>query len=363
MNKVITIHLHGRAFQVEEPGYNKLQQYLAEAATRLDKDPDKEEIVSDLEQSIGEKFNRFLTPGKTVIMEKEVEVVLNEMGPVQAEEGRENKDQEAPQPSTTVKRLYKIRESAMISGVCMGLAAYLNVDVTLIRILTVILVLLTHGFMVVAYIIMAIILPTAKTSAEQAAAFGQPFTAQDLVNRAKEEYLRFSSKDERRKWKNEFKKWKYETKEKFRQERRERGAQYYAARGPWIVFPFLGLLTLVLTIIWIVGLVSLISHGTIFGWLIPAALPLWVAILIWLCLYSFVVWPIKAAKYAFYYNKGQDGQIHHHHYHNGFLDTIAWLAFMAVLVWFVWHYIPAAHPYLEKAQLWISHIVASARSR
>jgi hypothetical protein len=36
MNKVIAIHLHGTAFQLEEGGYETLRAYLDNAARQLD---------------------------------------------------------------------------------------------------------------------------------------------------------------------------------------------------------------------------------------------------------------------------------------------------------------------------------------
>jgi phage shock protein C len=48
----------------------------------------------------------------------------------------------------------------MVCGVCSGLAAYLNMDPTLVRVLWVVCTLLTAvGIGVVAYIIMAVIIP------------------------------------------------------------------------------------------------------------------------------------------------------------------------------------------------------------
>jgi phage shock protein C len=48
----------------------------------------------------------------------------------------------------------------MICGVCAGLAVYLNMDPTLVRVLWVILSLITAGGIgLVAYIIMAVIIP------------------------------------------------------------------------------------------------------------------------------------------------------------------------------------------------------------
>ena len=101
MNKVITINLNGRAFLLEEGGYEKLQTYLQDSRGRLGQDPDKEEIIKDLEQAVAEKFGRFLTAGKTVVLEKEVDEVIKEMGQV---EGGQKTDDNAAASSETPKR-------------------------------------------------------------------------------------------------------------------------------------------------------------------------------------------------------------------------------------------------------------------
>lgn len=56
------------------------------------------------------------------------------------------------------KRLYKSRENKMIDGVCAGIADYLNLDPTLVRLLWVVLCAMGgSGFL--AYIVAAIIIP------------------------------------------------------------------------------------------------------------------------------------------------------------------------------------------------------------
>jgi phage shock protein C len=57
------------------------------------------------------------------------------------------------------KKLYRSRTDRMILGVCGGLAKYLGMDVSLVRIITVLLAIATGGFGVLAYFIMAIIVP------------------------------------------------------------------------------------------------------------------------------------------------------------------------------------------------------------
>lgn len=56
------------------------------------------------------------------------------------------------------KRLYKSTRDKKICGVCGGIAEYLNVDPTVIRLITV-LIALAWGSGVLAYIILAFVMP------------------------------------------------------------------------------------------------------------------------------------------------------------------------------------------------------------
>lgn len=60
------------------------------------------------------------------------------------------------------KRLYRSKEQNVIGGVCGGLAEYFDVDVTLVRLVTVVLFFAT-GIGLLAYIIAWIIMPLAPT--------------------------------------------------------------------------------------------------------------------------------------------------------------------------------------------------------
>jgi phage shock protein C len=59
-----------------------------------------------------------------------------------------------------MKTLTKSSSNKMICGVCAGLAVYLNMDPTLVRVLWAILTLITAGGLgIIAYIIMAVVIP------------------------------------------------------------------------------------------------------------------------------------------------------------------------------------------------------------
>lgn len=57
------------------------------------------------------------------------------------------------------KRLYKIVAQKKVSGVCAGFAEFINADVTLVRVLTLLLILFSIPIGLIFYIGCAIIMP------------------------------------------------------------------------------------------------------------------------------------------------------------------------------------------------------------
>ena len=71
-------------------------------------------------------------------------------------------DPKIPEEATTepkVKKLFRLPASGKIAGVCAGLADYFEMDVTLLRIIFVVLALASGGFGVLVYLILAIAMP------------------------------------------------------------------------------------------------------------------------------------------------------------------------------------------------------------
>jgi phage shock protein PspC (stress-responsive transcriptional regulator) len=184
MRKVTTINLNGRAYQLEEQGYDKLHAYLKRAETSLADDPDKREVIADIEQAIADKCERLLRGDKNVVTTERIADILKEMGEVESD-GAEPAGGEHAEPKRA-KRLYTIREGSVILGVCRGLGAYFGIEPNLVRVAFVILAIITHGFGIALYILLGIFLPSAKTDTEIAEAYGDPTTAQEIVDRARE---------------------------------------------------------------------------------------------------------------------------------------------------------------------------------
>jgi phage shock protein PspC (stress-responsive transcriptional regulator) len=358
MNKVININLGGTAFQLEEGGYDTLRTYLETAAARLQGNPDRDEIMSDIEQAIGEKFRALLGSHKNVVVTTEVTAVLDEMGPIEdgssaagdprAGDDKARTETGGPGPAETgrppvqpgrPKRFYRIKDGAMLAGVCNGLAAYLNIDPTLVR-LAFILLLMVWGTGVLVYFVLALVVPKARSPEEKAAACGEPFTAQEYIRRAKEGYYGamkdFPDRKARREWKRRFK-----------QEMRAKGDEwrynwhrYWAESadvhpGAGLALPLLSVLHGVFAILWVCALISLLATGAVFGIVLSSSVPIWIAVLVMLIAYKIFVWPLQAARRACYYDYGRPKWARPSMF---LLDALIWLAVMAAFLWLGSHF-------------------------
>lgn len=393
MNKVITINLNGNAFQLEEGGYDALRLYLDGAARRLEGNPDKDEIIADIEQAIADKCRAVLSAYKTVVETREIEQLIDEMGPVedaaaetderqpgaagaadastgQARSGAAAPESRTPPPPPPVHRLYKIRDGAMVSGVCNGIAAYFGIDPTIVRLIFLLLA-LTWGAGILVYIILAFIVPTAGTTAEKAAAAGVPFTAQEFIRRAKEGYYEgmktIADKHAHRVWRRQFKREMRGWKRMFQHEMREsayRWQQHWVpgpGPGPvlWIILPILSLLRGLLALIAIFALISLVTTGAVFGLPLPAGVPVWVAVIVLILLYNAVAWPLKALRHAWYCHAVYGPRFAPPLFWLG--DTIVWLGFVILLVWLADRYVPHAHEALRNLPPVIHHAVDTVK--
>ena len=129
--------------------------------------------------------------------------------------------------------------TAMIGGVCNGLAAFLSIDVTIVRIIFVILAVITKGVGAAVYGGMMFVIPQARTSEEHAEAQGLPFNAQEVIDQAKKHFADFNSNKEE--WKRE---WRRTWPQMFWWREGVRNVPYAVRVLAGMTVPILGLFTL-----------------------------------------------------------------------------------------------------------------------
>ncbi len=355
MQRVISINLNGNAYQIEETGFSALTAYLERALAQLAGNPDRTEILADLEQAIAEKCQRTLNAHKSVVTQDEVQQILQEMGPVDGAAGTgESGAAAAPGAAGDAsrtgpvlpKRLYKITEGKVISGVCQGLAAYFDLDVVLVRMFFVVINVLSGlGFLL--YILLAIVLPRAETPEERAAAYGHRFNAQELIDEAKRSYAAFgASRDRRRQWRQQRREWK----------RRWRAARwdgawmppdgpagYAATVATGVIVPIFSIVNAVALIVLVLAVISLFSTGAIFGWVVPDNIPHWLAAIVLLLIYQAIAAPTVLLRHGPYVRAGRACGGWIASTSNGLLQ----LGVMAFVVWLAYHHVPAVHDFID----------------
>ncbi|MBE7632971.1 PspC domain-containing protein [Tenacibaculum finnmarkense genomovar ulcerans] len=198
MNKTININLGGFFFHIDEIAYQKLNYYLKAIANSLNDDPQgKNEIISDIEARISELLSEKITDVRQVINENDIEQIITIMG--QPEDYSETQDTYSDDYSSnykakkgSVKKLFRDGDDKFLGGVCSGIAHYFNIDVIWIRLAFIILV--ASGFSPLAYIILWVLLPEAKTTSEKLQMQGEAVNIDTIEKKIRDEFESLSEK-------------------------------------------------------------------------------------------------------------------------------------------------------------------------
>lgn len=197
MNKTININLGGFFFHIDELAYQKLKRYLDAISRSLSDDPQgKNEIIADIEARISELLSERITDPRQVINEGDIDEIITIMGQpedyAEAEEAYTENTSYNYHRKNTGKKLFRDGDDKFLGGVCSGIAHYFNVDVIWIRIAFIVLV--ASGFSPIAYLILWILLPEAKTTSEKLQMEGEAVNIDNIEKKIRTEFDAISSK-------------------------------------------------------------------------------------------------------------------------------------------------------------------------
>jgi len=144
--------------------------------------------MTDIEDRVSELFSQNLGINKEVITLKDVDQVIKIMGDPQEISGTSEKTRGQGRSSyrSRARRLYRDPDERILGGVSSGLGAYLGIDPVIVRILFV--VFLFVGFGLLAYIILWILVPEAKTTAQKLEMRGDDVNVSNIGKFVKEEF-------------------------------------------------------------------------------------------------------------------------------------------------------------------------------
>lgn len=193
MNKTININLAGLIFHVDEDAYNRLSSYLAALKKQFSNEKGGSEIISDIEARVAELFTEKLTATKQVITMRDVEEVIATMGSPEDYEAENDAEYQTGTSSNIGadgkkrnRRVFRDPDNSNIGGVCGGIGAYLNVDPLWLRLLF-LLLFFGFGTGILLYIILWIVLPEAKTTAEKLEMRGEDVNIDNIERSIREE--------------------------------------------------------------------------------------------------------------------------------------------------------------------------------
>ena len=190
MHKTILITLNKIIFSIEEDAYDLLKQYLDSIKDYFSSAGGSEEILMDMESSLAEKLSAKGFSREKAITKADVEALVKIMGTVKDIKGETEAEQDDfnsgdRQKKEKTKHLYRNPDDVIIAGVCSGLATYFGIDPIFVR-LVFVLTVFFGGTGVVAYLILWLVMPEAKTNVQKLEMQGTPVTLKKLEQTVRE---------------------------------------------------------------------------------------------------------------------------------------------------------------------------------
>ena len=191
MNKVISINIASTAFFIDEDAYALLQEYLQKLQRWFSGKEGGKEIVSDIESRLSELFGERIQHKNGVIYIAMVEEVVQIMGQPEEftnETSEPTEKEEIYTQTKNKKQWFRDIDNRVLGGVCSGIAAYLNLDPVLVRVIFAILPFLSFGAIIPIYIVLWIAVPPARTTSQKMQMRGENITISNIEKTIKEEY-------------------------------------------------------------------------------------------------------------------------------------------------------------------------------
>lgn len=183
MKVTVSINLGGYAFTIDEDAYESLQDYIRSLEREFEGEESAREIISDIESRLAELFRQKLSNYKQVISVEDVREAAGVLGTPEAISGND----EAEKIPHASRRIYRDPDNRLLGGVSSGLAAWFDINMWLVRFLFILLA-CGGGFGVLLYIVLWVLLPEAKTTAQKIEMRGEPVTIGSIKESVKREF-------------------------------------------------------------------------------------------------------------------------------------------------------------------------------
>ncbi len=193
MKKTFSVNLGNRVYNIDDDAYARLKEYLDHIEAYFSDDKEREDIISDIEGRLSEIFSEKLNLTRQVITLSDVQDAIKIMGDPDVIGGEKSKSENKRshygtyEKSYSRRRLYRDDDNRVFGGVCSGLGYYFDIDPVILRIALVVLF-LVGGFGLLLYLIMWLVVPKARTTAQKLEMRGSSVNASNIGNFFREEF-------------------------------------------------------------------------------------------------------------------------------------------------------------------------------
>jgi phage shock protein PspC (stress-responsive transcriptional regulator) len=187
MKITVSVNLGGYFFNIDEDAYAELKMYLRNLELHFAREESSSEILSDIETRMAELFRTKITSYKQVINIEDVRQAISVMGTPEDISDSDEPNAREKSSSRGYHRMYRDTDNRVIGGVCSGMGAYWDIDPVILRIIFIALI-LAGGIGVVVYLILYIVLPEAKTTAQKIEMKGEPVNIHNIKEAVKKEF-------------------------------------------------------------------------------------------------------------------------------------------------------------------------------
>ena len=187
MKITVSINLGGYSFNIDEDAYAELKRYLKNLELHFAEEESSSEILSDIETRMGELFRASLTAYKQVITMDDVRQAISVLGTPEDISDSESTSAREKFSSPGYHRMYRDPDNRIIGGVCAGMGAYWRIEPWLVRVIFFILAIM-GGFGILLYLILYIVIPEAKTTAQKIEMKGEPVNIHNIKESVKKEF-------------------------------------------------------------------------------------------------------------------------------------------------------------------------------
>lgn len=188
MQKTINVAIGGCSFTIDEDAYKALDEYLERFKGALDSSTSSKDVMDELEGRIADLLKSRLG-GREVVDLTMANGVVAQLGypqgyrPAESQGDGCNTDGDYHYSGTDgerpARKLFRDPDGKRIAGVCSGLALFLGVDVTLIRVIFLVAFICGSAGLWI-YLVIWIAAPEARTAAEKCELRGIPANAENI---------------------------------------------------------------------------------------------------------------------------------------------------------------------------------------